>query len=62
MKGKKMIIPIFKLLLSGVIALLIGKLISKVKLPSILGWLIAGMIVGPHALKLINSDILDSGW
>ncbi len=62
MKGKKMIIPIFKLLLSGVIALLIGKLISKVKLPSILGWLIAGMIVGPHALKLMNSDILDSGW
>ena len=57
-----MIIPIFKLLLSGIIALLIGKLISKVKLPSILGWLIAGMIVGPHALKLMNSDILDSGW
>ena len=57
-----MIIPILKLLLSGAIALLIGKIISKVKLPSILGWLIAGMIVGPHALKLMNSDILDSGW
>ncbi len=56
-----MIISIFKLLLSGAIALLIGKVISKVKLPSILGWLIAGMIVGPHALKLMNSDILDSG-
>ena len=61
MKGENMIISIFKLLLSGAIALLIGKVISKVKLPSILGWLIAGMIVGPHALKLMNSDILDSG-
>ncbi len=37
----------------------IGKLVSKLKLPSILGWLIAGMILGPHALKLIPQDLMD---
>lgn len=45
-----------------IIAFLIGKLISKVKLPSILGWLIAGMILGPHALSLLDNSILEAGW
>ena len=45
-----------------IIAFLIGKLISKVKLPSILGWLIAGMILGPHALSLLDNSILEVGW
>ena len=34
------------LLLAIVIAVVAGKLISKLKLPAILGWLIAGMIIG----------------
>lgn len=45
-----------------IIAFLIGKLISKVKLPSILGWLIAGMILGPHALSVLDNSLLESGW
>lgn len=49
-----------RLLLAIVIAFFVGKLVSKVKLPSILGWLIAGMILGPHALKLVNNTLLDS--
>ncbi len=32
-----------------VIAFFAGKLISKLKMPAILGWLIAGMLLGPHA-------------
>lgn len=57
-----MIISILRLLLTVVLAFLAGKLISKLKLPSILGWLIAGMILGPHAFSLINNEILDAAW
>lgn len=39
-----------------------GKLISKIKLPSILGWLMVGMFLGPHALGLISRTILDTMW
>ncbi len=56
------ILSILKLILSGIIALIIGKLISKLKLPSILGWLIAGMIVGPNAVNLMNNNILHAEW
>lgn len=41
---------------------MVGKLVSKVKLPSILGWLITGMVLGPHALSLINQQLLDAQW
>lgn len=44
------------------IALLVGKLVSKLNLPSILGWLITGMVIGPHALNWMNSSIMDAGW
>ncbi|MDD6231774.1 MAG: cation:proton antiporter [Frisingicoccus sp.] len=39
-----------------------GKLISKIKLPSILGWLIVGMIFGPHAVGLMPQELLDAQW
>lgn len=39
-----------------------GKLISKIKLPSILGWLITGMVLGPHAISLMNQQVLDAKW
>ena len=35
------------LILAIGIAIAAGKLISRLKLPAILGWLIAGMIMGP---------------
>ena len=55
-------LSILRLLAAVVIAFFAGKLISKLKLPSILGWLIAGMILGPHALSLINDTLLDTVW
>ncbi len=55
-------LDILKLLLSIVIAFLAGKLISKLKLPSILGWLIAGMLLGPHAVNLLSNSVLESQW
>lgn len=44
------------------LAALAGKLIAKIKLPSILGWLIVGMLLGPHALGLIPQSVLDAAW
>lgn len=42
------------------IALLSSKLMKKVKLPNVTGYLIVGLIVGPHCLKLIPSDVVDA--
>lgn len=53
---------VLRLLITVVIAFLFGKLIAKLKLPSILGWLLTGMILGPHALSLVNQQILDAHW
>lgn len=57
-----MILMFVKLILVVILAFLAGKLISKLKLPAILGWLIAGMLLGPHAFSLMNQEILDAGW
>lgn len=43
-----------------VIAALLGKLISKLKMPSILGWLIAGMLLGPNAAGMLSQTLMDS--
>ncbi len=51
-----------RLLVAIGLAFLAGKLVAKLKLPSILGWLIAGMVLGPHALTLINQELLDAQW
>ena len=55
-------LDVLRLLTAVVVALLAGKLISRLRLPSILGWLMTGMILGPHALGLLNSSVLDSEW
>ncbi|MBD5586664.1 potassium transporter [Clostridium botulinum] len=57
-----MVLLILRLLLAVTVALFMGKLISKVKLPAILGWLIAGMILGPHAVGLVNETTLNAEW
>lgn len=44
------------------VAFVAGKLIAKLKMPSILGWLIVGMILGPHAVGLMPQAVIDSTW
>ena len=39
-----------------------GKLITKIKMPAILGWLIAGMFLGPYSLGILSAPTLSSGW
>lgn len=53
---------VFRLAAAVVLAFAAGKLIAGLKLPSILGWLIAGMIMGPHALNLLSDQVLDAPW
>ena len=57
-----MIVMLIKLILSIILAYFMGKLVSKIKLPAILGWLLAGMILGPHAISIMSQNILDAGW
>ena len=40
------------------IAFVVGKLVSKLKPPSILGWLITGIAVGPYAFSLITDELI----
>lgn len=42
------------------LALIMGKLVTKLKLPSILGWLLAGMILGPYGIGLLDQTTMDS--
>ena len=56
------ILDIVRLLVAIALAFVAGKLISKLRLPAILGWLIVGMILGPHAVGLLSDDILNAVW
>lgn len=40
------------------LALLLGGIFNKIRLPSLLGMIITGMILGPYALDVIDSSIL----
>lgn len=50
---------IVRYLFTFLLAIMCGKLLSRLKLPAILGWLIAGMVLGPHAIGLLSQNILD---
>lgn len=54
--------PLVRLFLTILLAFAAGKLVSKIKLPAILGWLIAGMIAGPHAFSVMDQELMDAVW
>lgn len=51
-----MLTSIALILLSG---LFLGKIFSKIKLPSLLGMIIVGIVLGPYAFNIINESILN---
>lgn len=57
-----MILLILRLLVAIAIAFIVGKLVSKIRLPAILGWLLTGMILGPHAFGVVNDAVLNAHW
>ncbi len=44
------------------VAVISGKLVSKIKLPAILGWLITGIVFGPYLAEIVSLDIINSLW
>ena len=57
-----MLIGLLRIFAILCVAFICGKLISKLKLPSILGWLIAGIVVGPYFAEVVSFDIISSVW
>lgn len=57
-----MMLLILRWLAAIVIAFAIGKLVSKLRLPAILGWLLGGMVLGPYAFSLVTNELINTGW
>lgn len=57
-----MVIGLLRIIAIICVAFVCGKLVSKVKLPAILGWLIAGIIFGPYLAEVVTFDITEALW
>lgn len=55
-----MVLNLLRLLAVVALGFLFGKLASKLKMPAVLGFLIAGMALGPNAANLLTQEILDA--
>lgn len=44
------------------VAIIVGKLVARIQLPAILGWLITGIIFGPYLVGIITTKITDATW
>ena len=53
---------ILRLIIGVIMAYFMGKFVTKMRLPAILGWLLTGMIIGPHAAGIINDNLLNANW
>ena len=43
-----LLMDIGKLIVTGVVAYYVGKGVTRLGMPAILGWLVTGMALGPH--------------
>ncbi|MGN0790486.1 MAG: cation:proton antiporter [Christensenellales bacterium] len=43
-------------------AYVIGKVVARLRLPSILGWLLAGILFGPYLANVITQDTVNALW
>ena len=57
-----MTLDILKVFAIVCVAFVCGKIISKIKMPAILGWLIARIVFGPYLVGLVDFTIIESGW
>lgn len=58
----EILLQVLRLLATMAVAYCVGKLVAKLHLPAILGWLITGMALGPHAFNLLNDATLNAAW
>lgn len=57
-----MIVGLLRIFAIVCAAFVCGRLVSRVKLPAILGWLIAGIVFGPYLAGVVTQDIMDALW
>ena len=39
-------------------ALLAGKVVKKMKLPNVTGYLVIGLLIGPNCLKILSNELI----
>ncbi|MGN0523889.1 MAG: cation:proton antiporter [Eubacterium sp.] len=57
-----MIISLLRIFALICTAIICGKISAKLKLPAILGWLVAGIVFGPYLAGVVTVDITDAMW
>lgn len=57
-----MFIDILRIFAIICIAVTVGKIVSKIKLPAILGWLITGIVFGPYLAQIVTFEITEKLW
>lgn len=57
-----MLIDILRIFAIICIAIVVGRLVSKIKLPAILGWLITGIAFGPYLAQIVTLEITEEIW
>ncbi len=57
-----MLIEILRVFAILCVAVIVGKLVTKIKLPAILGWLITGIVFGPYLTQIITLEITEKIW
>ena len=57
-----MIIQILRVFAVICIAIIVGQIVAKFKLPAILGWLITGIVFGPYLTEIVTLEITNALW
>lgn len=57
-----MSILIFRWLLTFMLAVILGKIAAQLKLPAVLGWLLAGLLLGPYGFNVSTLELISAPW
>lgn len=57
-----MLVEVLRLSAVVAVAIVVGNLMAKIKLPAILGWLIAGIVFGPYLAQIVTLEITEELW
>ena len=57
-----MIVSVLRAFAIVCVAFAVGRLVARVRLPAILGWLITGVVFGPYLAGVVSAEIVDAMW
>ncbi len=60
--GRYMMTDVLRVFAIVCVAFVFGKIVSKIKMPAILGWLIAGIVFGPYLVGIVDFGIMEAAW